>query len=382
MGVLSLTLLTLWLGALSIHLLGVFRAQKHFEDQPIPADTPFRLIPVTILKPLKGLDEGFKENIESFFDLDYPEFEIIFSVADRSDPAARVVRQLIEENPKVQARLVVGEVNVGKNPKINNLVQSYDLAQYGWILISDSNVRVRPGYLKKLVSQVDSDTGMLTSVILGTGARGLGGKLEELHLNTFYAKGMTLAAWLNQDCVVGKSMLFRKTSAERFGGLRALGGFLAEDYMAGEAMKHLGLKVVTAWEAVPQFIGNYSLTEFWNRHLRWGRIRKAQAPLPFIAEALAYSILPGILGAYAAAALFRINPFLFFSLHLMIWAVLDLAIMKSMGATIRRSTVFYWILREVFALPLWVNVACGSSVVWRGEKYRLRMGGLLVAQKV
>jgi len=377
MGIFTLTLLIVWLAALSIHILGVFRAQKHFEDQPIPSDTPFRLIPVSILKPLKGRDEGLRENLESFFRLDYPEFEIVFSVADRSDPAVHVVRELISHYPNVQARLIIGEVNVGKNPKINNLIRSYDSAQYGWILISDSNVRVQERYLKKLVSQVDSNTGMLTSVILGTGAQGLGGNLEELHLNTFYAKAMTLASWVNQDCVVGKSMLFRKSSAERFGGLRALGGFLAEDYMAGEAMKHLGLKVATAWEAVPQFIGNYSFTEFWNRHVRWGRIRKAQAPLPFLLEALAYSFLPGVLGAIAMASLFGLSPLLTFSIHLIIWAALDLAVMKSMGARIQRNTVFYWLLREILALPIWVNVASGNTVLWRGEKYRLSMGGLL-----
>lgn len=381
MGILTLILFTLWLAALSIHLLGVYRAQKHFEDQPIPADTPFRLLPVSILKPLKGIDEGLRENLESFFRLDYPEFEMIFSVAQPSDPAIHLVRQLIEKYPHAQARLVIGEVNVGNNPKINNLIKSYELAQYGWILISDSNVRVRQGYLKKLVSQLDSNTGMLTSVILGTGARGLGGNLEALHLNTFYAKAMTLASWVNRDCVVGKSMLFRKSSAERFGGLRALGGFLAEDYMAGEAMKHLGLKVATAWEAVPQYIGNYSLSEFWNRHVRWGRIRKSQAILAFLFEALAYSVLPGVLGAISMASLFSLHPLLVFSLHLAIWAALDIAVMRAMGGGMNRGTIAYWLLREVLALPLWLNVACGNSVLWRGEKYRLRMGGLLVVEK-
>ncbi len=382
MGIITVTILLLWVVSFSIHLYGVYKTQAHFEEQPVAPDTPFRLIPVTILKPLKGVDEGLSENLKSFFNLDYPEYELIFSVANEFDPATRVIRGLISEHPHVRSRLIVGELNIGKNPKVNNLIRGYESARYDWVLISDSNVRVGPRYLKNLVSQINTDTGMITSVVLGTESSGIGGGLEQLHLNTFYAKAMVLASSVGRDCVVGKSMLFHKSSADRFGGLRALGGFLAEDYMAGEAMKQLGLKVSTAWDTVPQFIGEYSLKEFLQRHIRWGRIRKAQSPIAFFSEVFSFSALPGLFLAIGLSTLVAISPLFIFLIHSGVWLLLDLFVMRSIKAKMELRSVLFWLLRESLIVPLWLFTASGSSVSWRGERYTLKLGGILVPQKV
>ena len=283
--------------------------------------------------------------------------------------------------------MIVGAVNVGTNPKINNLIRSYERAQYDWILISDSNVRANSDYLKNLVAHLDNDTGIVTSVVSGMCALGVGAKLEATYLNSFYTRGMIFASALGFPCVVGKSMLFRKTTADRFGGLKNLARYLAEDYMAGEAMKRLGLKSVVASNPIHQYIGKYSLKDFWLRHLRWGRIRKAQAPVTFMIEPLLSVILSGLIGAVAMSYQWGFSLWVFFLAHLLICAYFDFLVQKNMQESQSNSKnktqpfmLIYWLLRELLALPLWLHTALGNTVNWRGQHYIVKPGGLIDAK--
>ena len=345
--------------------------------RPIP-DSIVGLPPVSILKPLKGWEPGMEENIVSFFRLDYPMFEIIFSVADRRDPAVAVVSRMISDHPGVVARLHIGELDVGPNPKINNLIYPYREASYDHLLISDSNVRVSSDYLRRVVAHLTPSVGVVTAVVAGTRGGGLGGKLEAAYLNSFYARWMHIAEALGQSFVVGKSMLFRRSVAERFGGIENLAHYIAEDYMAGQAMRRLGLQVVIMRDPIHQHIGAYEFRSFWSRHLRWGRIRKAQAPFAFIAEPLLFSLVSGLFGAWAFHAWLGISPFWFLVAHLGVWGVSDLLLIKRLEDRLRLDTVLFWLLREILALPLWCHMACGSSINWRGNRLRILPGGLVV----
>jgi hypothetical protein len=367
-----------WVLGLSTTVLGTWYALKRLSSTPPHLDAPFALYPVSILKPLKG-DEGglLRENLEGFFSLDYPEFEMIFSVASFADPARRVVESLMKKYPKQPARLIVGAVDVGPNPKVNNLVKSYDSAKYDLVLISDSNVRVKPTYLKRVVAHLDSDVGVVTAVVAGRGAKSLGGYLEAIYLNTFYARFMLIADACKTPCVVGKSMLMSRTNANRFGGIRMLGQYLAEDYMAGIAMQKLGLRSVIMSDSIHQEIGEYSVSDFWKRHTRWGRLRKSQAPLPFFFEPFFGAIINGVIGAVAMRALFHIPMAPFLVLHLCAWMVCDLMQVRKLGASLKVPVPLAWFLREVIAIPLWIHVASGNSVQWRGRTLRLQSGGLL-----
>lgn len=350
---------------------------KRLRRTPPRLDAPFGLLPISVLKPLKGADAGLEENLESFFRLDYPEYELIFSVADRDDPAVPVVRALLKRHPRARARLVIGAVNVGPNPKVNNLITSFAEARHDWTLISDSNVRVERDYLRRLAGHLHTDVGLVTSVIAGREPRGLGGHLEATYLNSFYARGMNLADALGHPCVVGKSMLIRRSTAERFGGIRALGRYLAEDYMAGVAVMNLGLRVVTACDPVPQHIGRYTFRQFWSRHVRWGRIRKAHAPLAFVVEPLSGPIVSGLLGAIGAAAAFGADPGAFLGAHLALWSACDFLVMRLLNPGLNHNSVVAWFLREALALPLWIATAAGNTVEWRGRRLALMPGGLL-----
>jgi ceramide glucosyltransferase len=372
----------IWALALGLAVFGTWLALRHFGSSPPHLDAPFALYPVSILKPLKGRDAGLLENLESFFLIDYPDFEILFSVSDARDPAAAVVRELMVRYPRVQARLITGSVDAGPNPKVNNLIKSYAQAAHDWLLISDSNVRVKRDYLKRLVAHVDNGTGVVTSVVAGQNPEQLGGHLESVYLNTFYARWMLLTASFGKPAVVGKSMLFRRSSAERFGGIKTLANYLAEDYMAGEAMRRLGLKVQMAHDPLPQHLGRYTTSDFWSRHVRWGRIRKAQAPVAFAIEPLLSPCLSGVLGAFALEK-FLPGPGVaaYLALHLFIWSFCDLLLIRRLRTRLSWPTPVAWFVREALYLPLWLHIASGNTVNWRGNRLTLQQGGLIEAPR-
>ena len=369
--------LAIWSLSLAILLYSTWLTWKHCKTVPPHLDAPFGLYPVSILKPLKGADQGLRENLESFFQLDYPCYELLFSVADRRDPACKIVEELIRSYPSVQAELIIGDIAIGPNPKVNNLIKSYEKATHDWLLISDSNIRVEKSYVKRLVAQLDSSVGILTSVVTGRNSFGWGGHLESIYLNTYYARGMLLVSKLNHPCVVGKSMLFRRSTAERFGGIRSLACYLAEDYMAGEAILKLGLQVKVAIDPLHQYIGRYSIKDFWLRHIRWGRIRKAQAPVGFLFEPVLGAVPSGILGAAAFHSWMEIPPSLFILIHLLLWSACDFWVLRSLRIKLHFRVPIAWFTRELLHLPLWIQTLLGNTVHWRGRKLRLQAGGLI-----
>jgi ceramide glucosyltransferase len=193
---------------------------------------------------------------------------------------------------------------------------------------------------------------------------------------------MNVAAGLGHACVIGKCMLFRRSVANRFGGLRTLGCYLAEDFMAGEAMQRLGLEVVIATDPAEQVIGQYSVESFWKRHLRWGRIRKRHSLPAFMVEPLSGALVSGALGAFAAHALFGAGISAFLLVHLALWSCCDIIIVRELRVPLRWSTPIAWFLRELLAFPLWLNIASGNTVDWRGQKLALGAGGMLEAKAV
>jgi ceramide glucosyltransferase len=365
---------------LSLLIKGTYLACRYLTKPTYRSSVTIKPEPISILKPLKGNEPLLEQNLRSFFQINYFKFEILFSIADANDPSRAVVENLIAQYPLVAASLVIGEERIGPNPKVNNLVRSYRDARFDWILISDSNVEAPSNYLHEKIRNFTPDVGVVTAVVHGTRPSSLGGYLEAAFLNTFYARWMFLSAYFGQECVVGKSMLFRKSTATRFGGFQQLGRFLAEDYMTGRAMRMLGLKVIMMNASISQPLGNYGFIAFWRRHIRWGRIRKSQAPLPVFFEPWTTLLPSGIAGAYALHSLFAVSPIHAFLSHALIWFLADMAVSTCVG---EKPTIRYclaWILRELLALPMWLQMVSGSTVDWRGTKLRLKSGGLLEAK--
>lgn len=375
----GILLVSISIFAVGVAIFGTYLALKKFGDKK-RSRKDYSKFPVTILKPLKGTDEGLEANLESFFEIDYPNFELIFSIADYYDPAHEVVKKLCKKYQNINAKIIVGIVNVGTNPKINNLISAEGQASNDLILISDSNIRVGPEYLYRVVDEYGPNVGIVTGVVAGTHPSGMGGQLDALFLNTFYARGMNLANWSNKPCVIGKSMFYSKKTAKRFGGLKVLGNYLHEDQMAGEAMAKLGLKIVLMSEKVPQYIGYTSLKSFWDRHIRWGRIRKNHTPVFFLLELLQNSVFAGLVGALGAYLLGI--PFMtFFGTYLLLWMCADILLYLALN-DFRLPVLFpiHWMIRESLTIPMHIQVLWGNHVHWRGQKLTLEVGGLVQHQ--
>jgi ceramide glucosyltransferase len=159
--------------------------------------------------------------------------------------------------------------------------------------------------------------------------------------------------------------------------MRALGRYVAEDYMAGRAVQSLGLRVEIVPDAVVQHIGAYGFHDFWSRHLRWGRIRKAQAPLAFLGEPLFGAILSGVVGAGALEAALGVPWALVLAAHLFIWWLADLRLLGTLALRPSLDTFGGWLARELLALPLWCHIAVGNRILWRGNRLRILPGGVL-----
>jgi ceramide glucosyltransferase len=341
---------------------------------------------ISILKPLKGADVNLSDNLESFFAVKTSiSCELLFSIETKSDPAFAILNALITKYPAAAVRVFVLEdlgfrPELGKNPKLRNLHASYESARFDAVLISDSNVKLKPGELEALAYELGPKTGIVTAIVSGVHFQGLGGALESVFLGTFYARFMALSNRFAKPCVVGKAMLFRKSESARFGGLKHLSEFLAEDFMAGESMRKLGLQVKTSSVPVSQILGKYSFQTFWSRHVRWGRIRKSHAPLAFFAEPLFSPLSMSLIGAVSAALLFHVS---FLDVFFASWAFLcvleGLCYLRSTGCTFGFMLCFpfIWTLREILALPLWIKIASGNDIDWRGNRFTLAPGGLL-----
>lgn len=331
-------------------------------------DGHWDLPPVSVLKPLKGVDADLEGNLRTFLALDYPEYELLLGLQDHDDPALEVARKVAAGHPRV--RVVVDPREVGHNPKVNNLANLLAAARYEVVLVSDSNVAVNPGSLRRLVGCLRPGVGLVTSLIRGTRGAGLGGALEALQLNSFVMAGVaSVNGRFGRVCAVGKSMLMRRSDLDRIGGLRELGRYLAEDQVCGEAMRDSGLSVVVCPEPVDNVLGEVSVRRFVSRHLRWARIRRHISPFGYLSEVLAYPLAPAALaaavepggltfGALAAVAATTI------------WVAARSERMLGVG---RRRLVYLGLepLRALLLAALWPVPFLSSTVVWRGRSYRI-----------
>ncbi len=327
------------------------------------------LPPISILKPLKGLDDNLFDNLESFCLLDYPRYELIFALQDRNDQAHKVALKIMNKYPDKDINIVVQRRNEGLNPKVNNLISAYEAARYEYVLISDSNVLAGKDYLKMTVAPMkDPGVGLVSNLIEGVGGRTAGSLLENLHLNSFIMGSVCfLDRFLNIPCVVGKSMLMRKTDLEAVGGLPGVKDVLAEDYLLGRKMNESGRKVVLSPYRIQNVNHYWSLKKFLNRHTRWGKLRWKIGGPKYLAELAANAVfissMPLLLHGPAGGALV-----LALSTSLVKTAG-DFYIGKKTGNYLNPLSYLLVPAKDFLIGLIWFVPIFSSGVVWRGNKY-------------
>jgi len=342
--------------------------------------------PVSILKPLKGVDPEIWESFSSHCEQDYPKFQLIFGVSDPADPAVEVVRRLQAKYPNLPIELVVCDRILGANIKVSNLVQMLPAARHELLLVNDSDIRVPADYLRKVITPLaDASVGLVTCLYRGvaspTACPTLESRLEALGISTDFVPGVLSARFLERGLHfgLGSTLAFRRRDLEAIGGFEALLDYLADDYELGCRIASTGKKVELSAATVVTFLPAYTLREFFRHQLRWSRTirdarRRGYAGLVFtfgLPWALVTLLAAG--GAAWAWALFALT----FAARMAVGSVASIVVLND-------DQFFRYILllplRDLLVPFVWAASFMGNRVHWRGDVFDLKDGSLTIAR--
>ncbi len=339
---------------------------------------PAALPPVTVLKPVRGVDDALEQNLESFFLQEYEKFELLFGVEGLGDPALQVIQGLRARHPGVACRVIVHAGGRGLNPKVSNLRAMLESGSHDVVVVSDSNVRVEPGYLRDLAARLaEPGVGLVTSPIAAEGEATLGAALDHVQLLGSVAGAVAASALLGRTLVVGKSMMFRRSELAGLGGLEAVSNVLAEDYVLGRMFHQAGLGVRLTPRPVRAIGQGGDVRTFLQRHLRWSIMRARLKPLAYPFEILTCPM----------AALLALPWLGLGHPGWVAWAVglcaardglgwLRLRGPRGLGVALALSPA-----KDLLVAGLWAAGLVRRHVRWRGHRIRVTAGSFLLAER-
>jgi ceramide glucosyltransferase len=319
---------------------------------------------VTLLRPVCGLDSFAAETIASSFTQDYREYEVIFCVQSPSDVSIPLLQSLVAAYPAVKARVLIGDLRICGNPKLNNLSKGWAAADKEWICMADSNLLLPPDYLKTVVSTWDSNTGLVSSPPIGTQPQGFVGSLECAFLNSNQARLQLAADMLGLGFAQGKTLFWRRELLERNGGLAALAKNLAEDVAATKLVRSLDRKVRLPLKSFGQPIGRREFREVWHRQLRWSRVRRDGFPLLFVCEVLNGPLLPFLSLTAALWLLDRSQSWCL--LYAAFWYGAEILLAARMGWVTNWRDIPSLFLRDILLPVIWAATFADRRIIWRG----------------
>lgn len=324
--------------------------------------------PVTILRPVCGLENRLDETLGSTFHLDYPTYEVIFCVAREDDPVVPLVRRLIAANPQVPAQLLVGNERPSGNPKLDNLFKGWDAARHDWVVMADSNVLMPKDYLQQLMANWGERTGLVCSPPVGTDPIGFWAEFECAFLNSHAARWQLASDALGFGFAQGKSMFWRKATIDEAGGLMAIGREAAEDAASTKLIRSRGEVVSLVDNPFPQPLGRRGFREVWRRQERWARLRRVAFPAAYLPEILSGSLFSTMAFALTLVALGldSVAVAAWTALYLTIWYAAEAAFTRAMGWPMSARSMAAFLLRDLMVPVLFVR-GLGNGFEWRGN---------------
>lgn len=340
------------------------------------------LPPVTVLKPLHGMEPLLEECLESFFRQDYPAYELIFGARTGSDPALAVVESLRRKYPDIPARIVLSGEPAYPNAKVYLMEKMAPQASYPTLVITDSDVRVTRDYLQQVVSpMLDASVGMVTCLYRGVSTGGFWSRLEALGMSIEMSSGVVVADLLEgMKFALGPTMVIRKDVLEGWGGFGVLRDYCADDFVMGALTAESGKTVVLSHHVIDHIVLNRTARQSLLHQLRWMKSSRFSRRLGHLGTGLTFAMPFGLLGLAAG----WISGNWTLGLGLLGTAFANRvvqAMVVGWGVTRDRYSALYcWLypFRDLLGFILWCGSFSGSEIVWRGERYRLVSGGRMV----
>ncbi|MCC6947919.1 MAG: glycosyltransferase [Bradyrhizobiaceae bacterium] len=347
------------------HLLSIGLALGHRRTRAAPTPAAGHP-PVSIIRPVCGLDFGVEATLRSTFALDDPRCEIVFCVASSADPVVPLVRRLIAEHPHVDAKLLVGNDRVSDNPKLNNVVKGWRAAAHPWIAMVDSNVLLPRDFVRRLFASQAPETGLVSSPPLGAEPDGFPAELECAFLNSYQARWQFAADAIGLGFAQGKLLFAHRDLIEQAGGIGALGAESAEDAAATKIVRAAGLSVNLFDRPLPHPLGSRTFEDVWQRQIRWARLRRATFPAYFFPEIFTGSVFPAACLALFAFAL-ELPVAAFLALFLFAWYGVEALFVYAAGWPRTPHALLAWLVRDLLLPVLWIRAWAGRDFVWRGH---------------
>jgi ceramide glucosyltransferase len=364
----TLILLALLAGALVYSALAVVAALRYLAVRPLELRAAE---PVSILKPLAGLDADLELNLRTFFEQDYPAFEILFAVREPVDPAVAVVEKLRQEYPGVPSRLLVTGEPPYPNAKVFSLDRMLQVSAHDLVVMSDSDIRVTPDLLKTIAAEFqDPQLGVATCPYRAIAGPGLWSKIEAIGMNTDFLAGILVARMLEgMRFAVGPTIAARRHALESIGGFDRLKDYLAEDFVMGKFAAEAGHGVSLSSYVIEHHIGTSADFRHNAAHrLRWARSTRRSRPAGYLGQLFTMPVPLALLVTAWNPSWWPVLPVTLAIRGVAAWTVGELVLRARLN----------WLLlplEDIVGFCFWIAGFFGNTITWRGRRYRLEPDG-------
>jgi ceramide glucosyltransferase len=368
---------------LGLALAGVIRfrsdTRKQFASIPDDAHLP----PVSVLKPVHGLEAQLKENIESFFQQNYPAYEVLFATDSANDPALEVVREVCARYPHIPSRALVIDA-VWPNPVVQAFHSMAEAAAHEILVTTDSDVEVTPNYLREIVAPLlDRQVGMVTCVYRGKNVAGFFSGLTAIGMSVEMTAGVLVANLLEgMKFGLGPTTVVRKDSLASIGGYDALKDYMAYDFSIGNLIAKAGYKVVLSGHVIDHVVNQKSFVRMWQNQLRWAQTTRYSRPKGHFGTGLIFAMPYGLLGLVAAASLGHWAAGLLLLGLAAINRMVEAWIVGWMVVRDPRVGRAPWLypLRDLLGFVVWFASYLNLRYVWRDSRFELKGARIVLRQ--
>ena len=375
----------------SVYLLLVVIAAWRFKHHARPARQSILNVPaselpaVTIFKPVHGMEERLESNLESFFQQDYPHFEIIIGARSGDDPALAVAETVRQRYPAIKSRIVISGPPEWPNAKVFTLSKMVPLSTFDYFISSDSDVRVDRDFLRNVIPPLfDKKTGLVSCLYRGDPASDFWSSLEALGMSVEMPSGVVVADMLEGiRFALGPAVAFRRDSLEAIGGIASTADYYSDDYVLGNKIWAAGYRVIFSHHIVHHVLTPRRFSRTVGDQLRWMKSTRFSRRWGHVGTGLTFAMPFGILGFCAAAALGDVR----LALTLPAIAIANRAVQSlTVGWGLlrdRRAFALSWLypLRDLQGFVVWAASFLSNRFYWRGEDYCFTEDGRIVPEQ-